>query len=89
MSDFHSIAKDQLTDRIYAYFDDEELLDTLADNLKEILVTEYEHHKKRSAGLHPCSALRFITPTTRGFIWVNSKKLMRSRQPVCAWWSVL
>jgi hypothetical protein len=51
MSDFHSIAKDQLTDRIYAYFDDEELLDTLADNLKEILVTEYEHHKKRSAGL--------------------------------------
>jgi hypothetical protein len=26
MSDFHSIAKDQLTDRIYAYFDDEELL---------------------------------------------------------------
>lgn len=51
MSDFHSVAREHLADRIYAYFDDEELLDKLADNLKEILTTEYEHHKKRSDGL--------------------------------------
>jgi thymidylate synthase (FAD) len=47
----HEALVESASDRIYAYFDDEELLDTLADNLKEILVTEYEHHKKRSAGL--------------------------------------
>ncbi len=51
MSDFHSIAADELANRLYTHIEDEELLDRLADNLKEILITEYEHHKKRSDGL--------------------------------------
>jgi hypothetical protein len=51
MSDFRSIAQDELANRIYTHIEDEELLDNLASNLKEVLVTEYEHHKKRSAGL--------------------------------------
>lgn len=51
MSDFHSIAQDELANRIYTHIEDDELLDKLASNLREILVTEYEHHKKRSDGL--------------------------------------